>query len=55
MIARTLAKHEVNVQLAKVSTLGERVEDTFLVTGASLNRDKAQLALETELLEALAA
>ena len=55
VIARTLAKHEVNVQLAKVSTLGERVEDTFLVTGASLNRDKAQLALETELLEALAA
>jgi [protein-PII] uridylyltransferase len=55
VIARTLAKHEVNVQLAKVSTLGERVEDTFLVTGESLKRDKAQLALETELLEALAA
>jgi [protein-PII] uridylyltransferase len=55
VIARTLANHHVNVQLAKVSTLGERVEDTFLVTGQSLTRDRAQLALETELLEALSA
>lgn len=54
-IARTLAKHNVSVQLAKVSTLGERVEDTFLVTGEVLRRDRAQLALETELLDAVAA
>ncbi|MGQ0596973.1 [protein-PII] uridylyltransferase [Aquabacterium sp.] len=55
VIARTLARHHVNVQLAKVSTLGERVEDTFLVTGDALRQDKLQLTLETELLEALAA
>jgi [protein-PII] uridylyltransferase len=55
VIARTLARHHVNVQLAKVSTLGERVEDTFLVTGDVLRQDKQQLSLETELLEALAA
>jgi len=54
VIARTLARHRVNVQLAKVSTLGERVEDTFLVTGDALRQDKQQLAIETELLEALA-
>ena len=54
VIARTLAKHHVNVQLAKVSTLGERVEDTFLVTGDALRQDKKQLELETELLAALA-
>ncbi|MBH1985910.1 MAG: [protein-PII] uridylyltransferase [Burkholderiales bacterium] len=54
VIARTLARHHVNVQLAKVSTLGERVEDTFLVTGDALRLDKQQLAIETELLEALA-
>jgi len=54
VIARTLASHHVNVQLAKVSTLGERVEDTFLVTGDALRQDKRQLAIETELLEALA-
>jgi [protein-PII] uridylyltransferase len=54
VIARTLASHRVNVQLAKVSTLGERVEDTFLVTGDALRQDKQQLAIETELLAALA-
>ena len=55
VIARTLARHRVNVQLAKVSTLGERVEDTFLVTGDVLRQDKQQLAIETELLAALTA
>ncbi|MCH8180456.1 MAG: [protein-PII] uridylyltransferase [Proteobacteria bacterium] len=55
VIARTLASHHVNVQLAKVSTLGERVEDTFLVTGDALRQDKQQLAIEKELLAALAA
>jgi [protein-PII] uridylyltransferase len=55
VIARTLAHHQVNVHLAKVSTLGERVEDTFLLTGDALRQDKKQLAIETELLDALAA
>ncbi|HYR24296.1 MAG TPA: ACT domain-containing protein, partial [Aquabacterium sp.] len=55
VIARTLAHHGVNVQLAKVSTLGERVEDTFLVTGEGLRQDRKQLALETELLDVLQA
>ncbi|HEX5373939.1 MAG TPA: [protein-PII] uridylyltransferase [Aquabacterium sp.] len=54
-IARVLAKHHVSLQLAKIDTLGERVEDTFLLTGPTLAQDKVQLALETELLEALAA
>jgi [protein-PII] uridylyltransferase len=31
------------------------VEDTFLLTGPTLRQDRVQLALETELLEALAA
>ncbi|RZI79595.1 MAG: [protein-PII] uridylyltransferase [Rubrivivax sp.] len=55
VIARVLARNQVNVQLAKISTLGERVEDTFLVTGPGLRQDKSQLRLETELLEAIAA
>ena len=54
VIARVLARNQVNVQLAKVSTLGERVEDTFLVTGPGLRQDRSQLRLETELLEAIA-
>jgi [protein-PII] uridylyltransferase len=53
-IARVLARHHVNLQLAKVSTLGERVEDTFLIDGATLLQSRAQLQLEGDLLDALA-
>jgi len=53
-IARVLARHKVNLQLAKVSTLGERVEDTFLVDGAELQQLKAQLQIESELLDVVA-
>ena len=53
-IARVLARHHINLQLAKISTLGERVEDTFLVDGAELQHNRAQIAIETELLDVLA-
>jgi [protein-PII] uridylyltransferase len=53
LIARVLARHHINVKLAKVTTLGERVEDTFLIDGAELQHNKAQIAIETELLQAL--
>jgi [protein-PII] uridylyltransferase len=53
-IARVLARHHVNLQLAKVTTLGERVEDTFLVDGPELQHAKAQLRIESELLDAVA-
>ena len=53
-IARVLARHGINLQLAKVSTLGERVEDTFLVDGPALQQTRAQLQIESELLDALA-
>lgn len=52
-VARVLAQHRVNLQLAKISTLGERVEDTFLVQGSELQQAKAQLQIESELLEVL--
>jgi [protein-PII] uridylyltransferase len=55
LIARILARHRINLQLAKVTTLGERVEDTFLIDGPELQQNKAQIAIETELLEALRA
>jgi len=53
-IARVLARHQLNLQLAKVSTLGERVEDTFLIDGALLRQTRRQLAIESELLDAIA-
>ena len=53
-IARVLAQHGINLQLAKISTLGERVEDTFLVDGPELQQTRAQLQIESELLDAAA-
>ena len=54
-IASVLARHGIHLQLAKISTLGERVEDTFLISGAELQQNKAQIEIETELLAALQA
>jgi [protein-PII] uridylyltransferase len=54
-VAQVLARHKINVQLAKISTLGERVEDTFLVDGTQLQNNRTQLEFETELLQALTA
>jgi [protein-PII] uridylyltransferase len=53
-VARVLARHQIAVQLAKVATLGERVEDTFLIHGSQLQHNKKQIDIETELLESLA-
>ncbi|MBT9506642.1 [protein-PII] uridylyltransferase [Rhodoferax sp.] len=53
-VARVLARHNINLQLAKIATLGERVDDTFLIQGAELQHNRAQIEIETELLEALA-
>ena len=52
-VARVLARHKINLQLAKISTLGERVDDTFLIQGAELQHNRAQIEIETELIEAL--
>ncbi len=52
-VARVLAKYKINLQLAKIATLGERVDDTFLIQGDALSHNRTQIALETELLEAL--
>ena len=52
-VALVLARHQADVLLAKVATLGERVEDSFLLHGAALQHNRAQIAMETELLEVL--
>lgn len=54
-IARVLANHKLNLQLAKVTTLGERVEDIFLIDGPELQQTRRQIEIETELLEAISA
>ncbi|TFV87122.1 HD domain-containing protein, partial [Oxalobacteraceae bacterium OM1] len=52
-IANVLAKYRVNLHTAKIMTLGERVEDVFIVDGPVLNNARSQIQLETDLLDAL--
>jgi len=52
-VSSTLADHGVNVHTAKIATLGERVEDTFLISGPELAKTSSLLRLEAELLEKL--
>ncbi|AUM00075.1 [protein-PII] uridylyltransferase [Rhodocyclaceae bacterium] len=52
-VAEVLAKYGINVQTAKIATLGERVEDTFLLTGQALSQDALVIRIERELLDRL--
>ena len=52
-IANVLTKYRINLHTAKIMTLGERVEDVFLVDGPALNNARNQILLETDLLDAL--
>ncbi|MEO8278809.1 MAG: [protein-PII] uridylyltransferase [Ideonella sp.] len=54
-IARVLARHKINLHLAKITTLGERVEDTFLIDGPALQHNRSQLEIESELLDVISA
>jgi [protein-PII] uridylyltransferase len=53
-VAQVLARHQIDVYAAKIATLGERVEDTFLLSGRELAKTSTLLRLEQELLEVLA-
>ncbi|MEO8599432.1 MAG: [protein-PII] uridylyltransferase [bacterium] len=52
-IAIVLAQYKVNLHMAKIMTLGERIEDVFLIDGPILNNARTQIKLETDLLAAL--
>ncbi|UGA37224.1 ACT domain-containing protein [Chromobacterium haemolyticum] len=52
-IAKVLSDYRMNVQSAKIMTLGSRAEDSFLISGPGLNDDKTVLALENALMAAL--
>ncbi|MDP3455601.1 [protein-PII] uridylyltransferase [Methyloversatilis sp.] len=53
-VARVLAAHHINLHTAKITTLGDRVEDVFLVSGAELEKSTTLIRLEQELLGELA-
>jgi [protein-PII] uridylyltransferase len=52
-VAEVLAQHGISLQTAKIATLGDRVEDTFLLSGGGLSQDVQVLRVESELLERL--
>ncbi len=52
-LATVFIKYTINVHSAKVMTLGERVEDVFLIDGPALHNTRNQIQFETELLDAL--
>lgn len=54
-IAKTLANHRIRLQTARIMTHGERAEDVFLIQGESIREEKKQIALEADLLKAVAA
>lgn len=53
-VAEVFFKHDVRLRYAKISTLGERVEDSFMVYSEQLENPKNQFALKQDLLEQLA-
>jgi [protein-PII] uridylyltransferase len=54
-IALVLARHGITLETARVTTLGERVEDVFLIEGPALLNPRQQIQFETDLLDSLRA
>jgi [protein-PII] uridylyltransferase len=52
-VAEVLMRHGVGVYAAKIDTLGERVEDTFMIRGEALRTSSGIEALEAEIREVL--
>ncbi|MDA1012474.1 MAG: ACT domain-containing protein, partial [Proteobacteria bacterium] len=52
-IAQTLAEYRIDIHNAKINTMGERVEDTLLVSGDALRSSREALRLQSELVEKL--
>ena len=52
-IAQVLDEHHVRLHTAKIGTLGERVEDVFLISGNELAQTSTLVKLEQDLLTAL--
>lgn len=52
-VAMVIAAHGASLHTAKIATLGERVEDTFLITGGDLGDSAKRIKLETELIDRL--
>ncbi|NYT60937.1 [protein-PII] uridylyltransferase [Alcaligenaceae bacterium] len=52
-LAQVFAAHAINLKMAKVLTLGDRVEDIFIIEGDVLGHPRAQLQFERNILATL--
>jgi [protein-PII] uridylyltransferase len=52
-VARILVEYGLNVHTAKINTLGERAEDSFVLTGDALQETRNVIRLESELIRQL--
>ncbi|MDP3439204.1 MAG: [protein-PII] uridylyltransferase [Azonexus sp.] len=52
-VANILAEHGAHLHTAKITTLGERAEDVFLISGGDLGQSSSRIRLETELVNRL--
>ena len=52
-MARILSRYRVNLQTARINTLGDRAEDVFLLASEKLSDSRTVLQLEQELLKEL--
>jgi len=52
-VARVLVEYQISVQTAKINTLGERAEDSFVITGDALRETKNIIRLESDLIREL--
>lgn len=52
-ISRILVNHGINLHGARINTLGERAEDTFLISGQDVESPSGQELLRRELMEEL--
>ncbi len=48
-----LVDYGISVQTAKINTLGERAEDSFVITGDALRETRNIIRLESDLIRAL--
>lgn len=52
-IAQVFSRYKVNLHTAKVMTLGERIEDVFLIDSEMLQHPRAQIQFETDMIDIL--
>jgi [protein-PII] uridylyltransferase len=52
-LAKVFAAHRIDLKMAKIMTLGDRVEDVFIIEGEVLGNPRVQLQFERDILVTL--